>query len=218
MDNLQLKKLKMLRHGEIDNLFIGSQFDEKIIEQSLGVLNLSTGSIVANDPFCMYEIQAFEKSVPAGKYPVVLYIHNIDSDRRVGFAEIRFTENIPVSFELAYTKGQDINELEVDEFYGYGVDSGTGCFMDKATCDMLEEIMEGTEDGIIPELDEKFDKSYVETYSAVNYTLPCSDNNIVAFSSGFGDGGYPSFWTYDQSGELCSLITDFMTIYEEEDE
>lgn len=33
--------------------------------------------------------------------------------------------------------------------------------------------------------------------------------NIVAFSSGCGDGAYASYWGYDSAGNLVSLLTDF---------
>lgn len=33
--------------------------------------------------------------------------------------------------------------------------------------------------------------------------------NIVAFSSGCGDGAYASYWGYDSAGNLVSLVTDF---------
>jgi tetratricopeptide (TPR) repeat protein len=33
--------------------------------------------------------------------------------------------------------------------------------------------------------------------------------NIVAFSSGYGDGAYVSYWGYDAAGNLVSLVTDF---------
>jgi hypothetical protein len=38
---------------------------------------------------------------------------------------------------------------------------------------------------------------------------PDTGANLVAFSSGYGDGAYPSFWGIDESGELCCLVTDF---------
>ncbi|NET37521.1 MAG: DUF4241 domain-containing protein [Cyanothece sp. SIO1E1] len=33
--------------------------------------------------------------------------------------------------------------------------------------------------------------------------------NVIAFSSGWGDGGYASYWGYDAKGNLASLVTDF---------
>jgi hypothetical protein len=36
-----------------------------------------------------------------------------------------------------------------------------------------------------------------------------SGANVIIFSSGWGDGGYASFWGFDQSGNISSLVTDF---------
>jgi hypothetical protein len=33
--------------------------------------------------------------------------------------------------------------------------------------------------------------------------------NLIAFSSGWGDGGYPSFFGYDSHDHLACLVTDF---------
>ncbi len=33
--------------------------------------------------------------------------------------------------------------------------------------------------------------------------------NIIAFSSGWGDGCYASYWGYDADGKIACLITDF---------
>lgn len=36
-----------------------------------------------------------------------------------------------------------------------------------------------------------------------------TDANVIAFSSGYGDGAYASYWGYDAAGNLVSLVTDF---------
>ncbi|WP_024295157.1 DUF4241 domain-containing protein [Lacrimispora indolis] len=212
----QINKLKLLRAGKSEKFFINSKFHEKIEEQPLGLLNLPTGKIVANDPLCIYETEPFEKAVKPGQYPVFLYVQHIQDDRRVAFAEIRFTESSPVYFEPALIKGQDAEKLSEDEYYGYGVDSGTGGFMDELTCGEFTALIGTVDDGMIPELEKALDDSYVYTYSAANYNLPGTDNNLTVFSSGYGDGCYASYWGYDKNHELCCLITDFDTIDDEE--
>ncbi len=112
-------------------------------------------------------------------------------------------------FEMALLAGQDTAELSEDGFYGYGVDSGTGGFMDEQTFLRLTEGLEEWEGGIFSALDDALEKSYVDTYSAANVRLPDSEYNVAAFSSGWGDGGYPSYWGFDAEGQLCCLMTDF---------
>lgn len=203
-------RLLTLRNGDRAALFINSKYKQSIIEQPLCMLNLPSGNIVANDPICCYQTEPFTGKVKPGKYPVVLYIHSIDDDKRVSFAEIRFSSNTPVKFELALVDGQDINTLADDEFFGYGVDSGTGGFCDEEICLEYEKL------GDIPaELEDMLNSSYVDTYSVADYFLPNSDRNMAFFSSGYGDGYYSSYWGFDKDGNICSLITDFLTLDEE---
>ncbi len=210
------KLMKAIRTGETAQFFTDSEHKQSIEVQELGMLNLPTGKIIANDPLTAYQDSPFKDSVLAGVYPVYIYIHNIDNDKRVGFAEIRFSKNMPIKFEVALAEGEtddDLKELGEDEFLGYGVDSGTGGFMDEATYKMLEALEDGFES-----LDDELEDSYVDTYSTANVAFPNTDNNIVAFSSGFGDGAYPTFWGFDEAGQRCCLITDFITVDPEDDE
>ncbi len=210
------KLMKAIHTGDTAEFFKNSKHKESIEVQELGMLNLPTGKIVANDPFTAYEDVSFKETVEAGQYPVYVYIHNIDDDKRVAFAEIRFNENKPVSFEIALAENEteeDLKELEDEQFLGYGVDSGTGGFMDEATYKILENWEESFE-----ALEDELEETYVDTYSTANVAFPETDNNIVAFSSGFGDGAYPTYWGFDEAGNRCCLITDFITVDPEDDE
>ena len=204
--------MSALRSGTADRLLKRDKFKESFREQGLGKIKLPTGKIVADDPCVLFEMEPFTKCVPPGEYPVMLYIYHCEDDQRVAFAEIRFNENMPVRFEPALVGGQDARELQADEFFGYGVDAGTGCFMDEQTCQKLEELTEAAKDGILPEFDQALAESYVDTYSTANFNLPGTDLNVVAFSSGYGDGSYPSFWGIDDMGRLCCLMTDFCVV------
>lgn len=215
MLNNQKNKLIKLSSGSINDLFVNSKFQESITQQEIGTLFLPTGNIVATDPFCLSETEAFQKRVTPGNYKVVLHIHHIGDDCRVAFSEIRFSNNLAVSFELALTKQQAMQHstapLTDDEYFGYAVDSATGSFMDKSTFDMLDTLTL-EDDSFFTEMGDIMDKSYIDTYSVGNISLPNSNHNLVAFSSGYGDGFFPSFWGYDENGILCNLITDFFTI------
>jgi len=41
-----------------------------------------------------------------------------------------------------------------------------------------------------------------------------SSANLIACSSGYGDGAYPSWWGYDEAGGICTLATDFFLLVE----
>lgn len=184
---------------------------EGIDRQDLGMLELPTGRIVANDPCCCFETAPFTRAVAPGNYPVCLFVLESGEDQRVAYAAVCFRDEIPQRFELALTEGQDPAALGEDEFYGYGVDSGTGGFMDDSVCQAYDQMLRTSQDSGYPLLDEALSDSYVDTYSVANVALP-QGGNLVAFSSGWGDGCYPSYWGFNGDGAVCCLVTDFCIV------
>jgi hypothetical protein len=183
-------------------------------KQDLGELYLPTGKIVANDPCAFFETEPFTVAVEPGSYPVSITVAYKDDNKRVAFAMLRFSDNPPVRWEAAHTGEQNIDELDDDDF-GYGVDSGTGGFMDKSVADKITEL-----DLDVYEIFEKqFDSTYVHTYSyAIGSITDGGQNEVAAFSSGYGDGGYPSYFGFDEAGKPCALITDFLVLEDDDDE
>lgn len=182
-----------------------------------GALNITSGRIVACDPLVQPEREPFVRSVGArGAFPVevmqgggrhalaVLWLR----DR----AGLRATD---LNWEPALLEGQSQDALGDDEFYGYPVDAGVGCFMDADGAKAMAER----------EARESADPEYVSYYDDVlgtelgtadmadHYPLGAGTaNNVLIFSSGWGDGSYPSFWALDAAGEPVALVTDFMTM------
>jgi hypothetical protein len=37
---------------------------------------------------------------------------------------------------------------------------------------------------------------------------------VISFSSGFGDGFYPSYMAFDEDGRMVALVTDFGVVQE----
>ncbi|WP_085833640.1 DUF4241 domain-containing protein [Clostridium merdae] len=212
------KFLEALYSDKMESILSQKDVKTWITTQSLGELFLPTGKIVANDPLCLYETAPFEKAVAPGKYPVTLYLLHYGDDTRVAYSEIRFSNATPVSFETATRVGDDIATLAEDEFFGYGVDSGTGGFTDYETCMEYDKMLRESEKYTWAEMDALLAESYVDTYSTANICLPESEKNVIAFSSGYGDGVYPSFWGLDQNNQPCRLITDFCIIDDGEDD
>lgn len=206
------ERLLLLLKNETNDFFVGSKFSESIVIQELGEINLPTGKIVACDPLVCPEELPFSKQVKAGRYPVTLYIHCIDDDKRVGFAKLTFSDKLPSRFELAVNEEQNLEELKEGYIFGYGVDSGTGSFMDEKAAAKVVELMDSAEDYNIPELEDMLEKTYVDTYCTANFRIPGTDLDLAAFSSGFGDGLYPTYWGFDENDNICCLITDFETV------
>lgn len=106
-------------------------------------------------------------------------------------------------------EGQDTSALKEGHFFGYGVDSGTGCFIDLSAAKVLELKMRENPD-YYEEIIAAMDRTYVSTWSWAN--IPLGKGNLVAFSSGFGDGGYASYWGLDAAGEISVVVTDFSVV------
>lgn len=170
--------------------------------RQIGTLSLPTGKIVACDPLVFPDSEPFALTVRPGAYPVCLHIVHFGPDHlRTAYAILRFKNSFPVRWEMATIAGQDLAVLKEDEFFGYSVDAGTGCFMDVEAANLLA----GMEDG---------DKFYDEVIEPVydewaDIQLNGSGLNLILFHSGWGDGAYPSYWGYDGSGEVVCLVTDF---------
>lgn len=147
----QLKKLKCIVEGnqknnERNDLFYNikpkhllyengettsSPEDDQLFAKQLGHIEITSGHIVACDPFVSEGNQSFTRKVTLGKYPILLLVKRLESgDERVVYAMIKFTNEQPIEWELATRSGQDIKQLKEDEFFGYGVNAGMRCFMD----------------------------------------------------------------------------------------
>ena len=92
---------------------------------------------------------------------------------------------------------QDPSTLRPDEIFGYAVDTGVGCFMAPTAARAVVEEM-GANKAYFKRWDAEFKKTYVSTRSWLN--LPYGDGNLVAFSSGDGDGVYATYAGRDETG------------------
>ncbi len=99
-----------------------------------GELLITSGSVVACDPFWLNSApQAYTTRVPLGRFPIFISIAeslSSKNDRRVACAKLRFNTSDVVRWEMALVAGQDVNTLKAGEQFCYGVDAGTGCFVD----------------------------------------------------------------------------------------
>jgi uncharacterized protein DUF4241 len=175
-----------------------------------GDLALPTGRVVAADVF-FFDTIPFTRWLPSGMHPVfVLHATAPTFGDRIAAAMIRVGSGVPVRWEPALTPGQDPSRLESDGFFGYGVDSGTGCF---ASAEALAELMRHGSPAA---------ETYADRVQAAMFPskidirptadIPVGDGtglNVVAFSSGWGDGGYPSYFGLDAAGKPLVLLTNF---------
>jgi hypothetical protein len=172
-----------------------------------GRLALASGRVVACDPLSDPEAGPFARGLPAGTFPVTLSVaHFEDGDRRVAGALVRFGAGAPASWELALREDEDLSDLDEGEIFGYPVDSGTGCFMDGETARLA--LSHPDPDALADALIDGMEKNYENTWSWADVEV-ADGRNLVAFSTGVGDGTYASYFGLDAAGEAVCLVTDF---------
>lgn len=185
----------------------------RCVTRQIATLVLPDGQIVVGDPLVDLSPTPFATVAPGGEYPVLIAIAQLNSaegvDERIACAMVRFSSAEPQRWVMATTETQDLSSLKKDEIFGYGVDSGTGCFASVEAATALQRRMEADEayaDRII----EEAEKVYVSTRDWASVVPDtASRSNVVIFSSGFGDGFYASYWGYDSAGRPVCLVTDF---------
>jgi len=180
-----------------------------LVHHRVGELLLPTGQLVACDPFVTPEAQPFHLVLPQGAFPVVLSVADFGSDQRVAFATVRCKQTAPLEWKMMTTADQDPSELKPGYIFGYGVDSGTGCFMDQAAGRVLTQKM-NDEDNFFEKVSAEMDKTYRHTWSWLD--MKFGDANLIAFSSGDGDGMYATYAGFDSEGEVTAVVTDFAVV------
>ena len=156
----------------------------------VGELVITSGKLVACDPAVFEEITPFTQEVPPGRYPVILALVRYERDlvpyEYVASAMLRFNDRAAVRLERAIAGASSVE---------YDVETGTGCFMDKDAAMRLSHTSIRYGDWNALSWEAAFDES--------------TGLNVIAFSTGFGDGSYCSCWGYDAQGNPVYLATDF---------
>ncbi len=200
---------------------------QELVEIHIGDVNLPTGRIIASDPFFVDSQRPFNRTVEPDKYPVYIHMAEIDKlHHRIAYAKIKFRPEEATKWILALTDDlteEELNDLGADEFYGFPVESGLAGFMDEETSSQFIQKMDTFEEA-------NPDANYYDEVLAEEFRLYSgknnfsrelgdwnehkisddSDNNVVMFSSGWGDGYYPAYWGLNENGETIELVIDFL--------
>ena len=216
---------------DLDTAFRDKEFNNiKLDVLDIGEVNLTSGKIIACDPLAyLYDdIKPFIQTVKPDKYKVSLLI--IEEEERIAMAKISFSDNEAKTYELAVTGEEDLSDIEEGEFFGYPVDAGMGCVCDYETAlKYLEYERKLEEKGdfdnryddlfsdLLEDNAEKNPKYQSEYGDWLNWNIPESDSNIVLFSSGYGDGYYPSYFAYDENNNICAFYTIFIDLEDDEE-
>lgn len=194
----------------------GFIFRERGHEYSLSVrhigdLVVTSGAILATDPFAPIDQDAFSRKVTPGIYAVSITVAAGGELQDIAFAKVRFADGAVVRWEIALTPEEErISESRSRQSFGYAVSSGTGCFMDVDQFEAYEKMLAGDESFGLRLLKEYQDGAQGPV-ATLDYKCSASPlpGNIVMFSSGLGDGVYASYWGMDARDEVVALVTSF---------
>jgi hypothetical protein len=199
-----------LRPTDLETLFTTDarvEFDGREFRLSVhdaGQLQLPTGRLVAADPSSLeFDADPFEVTVAPGTYRVSLGLATPVEDRghsRVTAARLELGDRPAVRWEMALRDGQDPIDLGPGEFFGFGVDAGLGCYVDAGSVERVKDVWE-TLDGL--------------------GEPPCrsiESGTMIVWSSGWGDGAYPTWIGYDDSGAVTCFVADMLLFAGDEEE
>ncbi|WUI04035.1 DUF4241 domain-containing protein [Spirillospora sp. NBC_00431] len=168
----------------------------RLSTRGAGSLRLPSGRLVAADPSSLpYDGEPFSVTVSPGTYPVTVSLATFIDDpghSRVVAARLDVTDRPVDRWELALRDSQDPLDLGHQEFFGFGVDAGMACFVDAEACDRLSDVWH-TLDGLV-------EPRHLEV----------GDGDMVAWSSGWGDGAYPTWIGRDSTGAVACFVADML--------
>jgi hypothetical protein len=175
-------------------------FDDVVITvEDAGELVLPTGKLVVHDPgWLEFPDNATTFELSPGTYPVQLSVLRVPDEGgglTVG-ARVLLRDEPVASWEMAVPTGENAALLGDREFYGFGVDAGMACFVDRAALESFQDI---------GDLEFEPDEALVLANEESTATL-------IAFSSGYGDGAYPVWIGRTEDGEIGCFVADLLVL------
>jgi hypothetical protein len=193
---------RLLRHGEPFG-------PHKIEIRHLPVpVVVTSGRIAVADPLTPASGRVLARQVPPGRFRVMISVALIDGAQRIAAAVMHVGRPPIARWVIAHFEGQKPPRTP-DQPPACRVDAGAGAFMDALVLDALRAQPDVPEPpvqtAIVPQL--------TATPTAANTASWIADatsgRNLVAFTSGWGDGTYTSYWALDAAGQPVCLVTDF---------
>lgn len=204
---------------------IAALFSKNFVETPLletyeaGQINLPTGKLVACDPLITSDMKEFEVVFPTGNFSVL--VHKEATSNCIAYVEIVFTDEVVSQWKMATTEGQNVNDLQTGEIYGYPVESGMGSFMDADTQDELNQLekrlfrRKGAD--FLGIYEEFFHPHFYDENGAADqfcFLKPDQEKpgNIFSFETGYGEGFYGSYIGFNQENRPVKIVTEFIEI------
>lgn len=204
---------------------IAALFSKKFVENPLietfdaGKIHLPSGHLIACDPLITNDMKAFKTQLPVGDFPVL--VHKERESNCIAYVEIIFSGDEVADWQVATTAGQQLSDLKEGEIFGYPVESGMGCFMDKQTqeClnDLEQKLFHSKGADYMGIYEEFFHEHFFDENGAIDqfaFLKPDEDEcgNIFAFETGYGEGFYASYIGFGKDRTPVKVLTEFIEI------
>ena len=133
------------------------------------------------------------------------------------------THKYMIEFSLEYNvfnvTSNSIDDVGIQLYLNDILQRNKEIIMDKSVADNVKYRLKFDENGndpysdVFKDIEEQMEKTYTHTYSyALSNMTGGAHNDFVAFSSGYGDGGYQSYFGFDETDKPCILVTDFCVL------
>jgi Protein of unknown function (DUF4241) len=128
-----------------------------------------------------------------GRAPACLHVAQFDPpDQRAAFLHVRLAREPVVRWDVGTA--------------AFGVDGGTGGI---ASTEAVRAAYDDRTEAYIDALE----THSVDTWAWANViTDPASGANVIGFSTGWGDGGYPVYTGHAQDGRVVSIVIDLLVL------
>lgn len=218
--------LKFLNQESYPREFFEGLFTEgeRTVLFTVGEADFPTGEVVIADPLVYLGTKyqtLLERRIPKGSYPVELSVlYSETAGLRIAAARLKIKEEKAVSYKRGESRA---NEDGKRPFCFMGVDAGTACFTDLQIAGEYDGFLRKwhQENPDKNHYDDYFAEFFAESYEKfprvqreggdfIQWKLPQSENRLIMFASGLGDGIYCGYWGENDKGEITELVIPFL--------
>lgn len=230
MSESWMEKYEEVKHilvcpTDLETYFTSDEVGGLPVEKmEIGQVSIPTGKILVRDPLVFLNAgeRPYFTEAPKGNFPVTIaVVKSEDWGNRYAAVKVKFTEGKPVLYKEALIGNENLEGLQQDDYFGFHVDAGLACITDAEALPAFDRFVKDLNaDNLYDDyFAELFRKSYEvnpdhqrEGGDWINWTIPGTDYQIPMFASGFGDGGYPVYFAYDENNRICGLYIQFIDI------
>ena len=206
----------------------------KLFLLNMGKVKFTTNEILVRDPLVWLrkEEKPYFTKVPTGEYDLeTLVVELDDDDYRYVASRVKLKDKDSFVYHQALEGDENLEDVDSNSIFGFGVDAGLATIVDTDTRDAYCQFeadwyRENPNKNIYDDFfAEEFRKNYIknpefqrEGGDWINFEIPNTKCSIPMIQSGFGDGYYPVYFGYDETGELCDIVIEYICVVDEDDE